>query len=49
MDWLGKVRFTPTGIGLVQHDCLRFRVAYVSAVPSADGADYLVPGCGCRP
>lgn len=45
--------FTPagarSGIALMQHDCARFRVAYVSEAPSAPGDPFMIPGCGCRP
>jgi hypothetical protein len=40
---------TVDGILLVVHDCHRYRIAYVSATPSADGDPYVIPGCGCRP
>jgi hypothetical protein len=41
---------TRDDIPLVWHDCPRYgHTVYVSAAPSPPGADYLVPGCGCRP
>lgn len=44
---------TKDGIPLVQHACPGHAggpiVMYVSAAPSPPGADYQVPGCGCRP
>lgn len=37
------------GIPLVVHQCWRTHCDYVSAEPSPDGAEYVVPFCGCRP
>ena len=38
------------GVPLVQHVCPRFSGAvFVSAEPSPDGDDFIVPMCGCRP
>lgn len=52
-----RAEFRPAGsvggVPIVEHTCARpgpvQGCAYISAVPSADDDEYVVPFCGCRP